>query len=37
MGLALRDVPHHKGGIGEALACLQDAGRQPGAGERRAA
>ena len=22
MGLALREVPHHKGGVGEALACL---------------
>ena len=37
MGLALRDVPHRKGGVGEALACLEtDMDRTPAA-ERQAA
>ncbi len=37
MGLALRDVPHGKNGVGEALAYLQESGAGESAAHRRAA
>ena len=37
MGLALRDVPHKKNGVAEALAYLQQGGETAAAAQRRAA